>query len=141
MLPILCWHQICSLPMEVTSGSGEEEVEVVSPRRNGWSCPWHPQQCLAWVLLIFLTLIHYGFLAHYVPGLYRIPIFLLPAGIIAVLVLSMVVATSVNPAEASFQRKLASHGYGDLISRPKFNRSKHVHVIENNYCNLCQVQV
>lgn len=133
------------------SSEGEEEeevdvevdaVEVVSPRSNGWTCPWHPYQCLAWFLIVLLALIHYGFLAHYVPGLYRIPIFLLPSGIIAVLVLSMVVATFVNPAEVNFRKKLSSiTTRRGPISRPKFNRSKHTHVIENNYCNLCQVHV
>lgn len=133
--------------MVVGNSSSEEvvevmsPVEVVSPRRNGWTCPWHPLQYLAWSILLFLIIIHYGFLAHYVPGLYRIPIFLLPAGIFAVVIISMIVATSVDPAEINFRRKLALIGSGGPISRPKFNRSIHQHVIENNYCNLCQVHV
>lgn len=130
--------------MVVGSASSEKEkevVEVVSPRINGWTCPWHPLQYLAWSVLVFFTVTHYGFLAHYAPGLYRILIFLLPAGVLAVLTVSMVVATAINPAEVNFRRKLASIGTWGPISRPKFNRSKHKHVIENNYCNLCQVYV
>jgi len=123
------------------SSTEEEEVEVVSPRRNGWSWPWHPQQLLAWFGVFLVALLYFGFLGLYIPGLYRIPFFLLPSVLLVLQIVSMAAATSINPAEASFRKKLFDVGSGGPISRPRFSRSKHKHVIENHYCNLCQVHV
>ena len=46
--------------------------EVSRPRHNGWSCPWHPFQFIAWFFILLFTVAHYGILAFYVPGLWRI---------------------------------------------------------------------
>ena len=42
------------------------------PRRNGWSCPWHPLMGIAWFFIVFFALAYFGFLVFYIPGLYRI---------------------------------------------------------------------
>ena len=125
-----------------TSGtSSKENREEVVPRNNGWECPWHPLQYLVWFFILFCALNHYGFLGHYVPGLWRIPIFLIPGLLGIVFLVSIFVATFIDPAEPSFKRRMAAKSYGGIISRPRFNRKKHKHVIEDNYCNLCQVNV
>ena len=49
--------------------------EVSHPRRNGCSCPWHPFQLIAWFFILLFSMAHYGFLAFYVPGLWRIAIY------------------------------------------------------------------
>lgn len=49
--------------------------EVSHPRRNGCSCPWHPFQLIAWFFILLFTVAHFGFLAFYVPGLWRIAIY------------------------------------------------------------------
>lgn len=126
----------------MASPSGDVvEVEVASPRRNGWNWPWHPQQILGWVMIFMVALLYFGFFVHYIPGLYRIPFYLLPTVLLLLLVISLAGATSINPAELSFRKKLADLGSGRTISRPKFNRLQHNHVIENRYCHLCQVAV
>ena len=48
------------------------EHEVYCPRHNGWSFPWHPFQLIAWFFILLFTVTHYGILAFYVPGLWRI---------------------------------------------------------------------
>ena len=44
--------------------------EAGLPRRNGWSCPWHPFQGIAWFFICFFALAYFGFLVFYIPGLY-----------------------------------------------------------------------
>jgi hypothetical protein len=46
--------------------------EVELPRRNGWNCPWHPFQGIAWFFVFFFALAYFGFLVFYIPGLYII---------------------------------------------------------------------
>lgn len=53
-------------------GGGSEELkELYYPRRNGWNCPWHPLQILAWVFIMFFTISYFGFLVFYIPGAWR----------------------------------------------------------------------
>lgn len=111
--------------------------EVVLPRRNGWSCPWHPLQCLAWLFILLFALLHFGFLGHYILGYWRILVFGIATIFLVVLVVAMVVATTINPAEPAVKDKLPR---GKFL-RPKFDSAKFPHVIQNNYCNLCQVNV
>lgn len=117
------------------------QKEEARPRTNGWSCPWHPLQCLAWFFVLFFTLFHFGFLAHYIPGLWRIFIFLVPGIMLGSVVISMGVATTIDPSDPGYREKMRAKSLGGRILRPKFDSSKHKHVIENNYCNLCQVNV
>lgn len=54
-------------------GEGEEEEvkEIYYPRHNGWNCPWHPLQILAWAFIVFFTATYFGFLIFYIPGAWR----------------------------------------------------------------------
>ena len=111
--------------------------EVNRSRRNGWACPWHPLQGLAWFFIFLFACLHFGVFGHYILGYWRILIFVVPGLILCVLVVSLVVATSINPAEPTVREKLAK---GQFF-RPKFDRTKHPHVIQNNFCQLCRVNV
>lgn len=111
--------------------------EVVLPRRNGWTCPWHPFQCLVWAFILLFALFHFGILGHYILGYWRILVFGIAAIIIGVLVVAVVMATTINPAEPAVQAKLPR---GKFL-RPKFDSVKFPHVIQDAYCNLCQVNV
>lgn len=51
-----------------TAPQPPEEAEL--PRRNGWNCPWHPFQGIAWFFIFFFALAYFGFLVFYIPGLY-----------------------------------------------------------------------
>ena len=57
--------------------------------------------------------------------------------ILGVLVVSKVMATTIDPAEPSVRVKLPKGKF----SRPKFDPTKFSHVIQNNYCTLCRVNV
>lgn len=41
------------------------------PRRNGWSCPWHPFTGIAWFFIMFFALAYFGFLVFYIPGVFN----------------------------------------------------------------------
>ena len=36
-------------------------------RINGWTCPWHPLQIIAWLFLIMFGVVHFGILVNYLP--------------------------------------------------------------------------
>ena len=55
----------------VEGGEEGEVKEVYYPRRNGWTCPWHPLQVLAWGFIAFFAATYFGFLVHYIPGAWR----------------------------------------------------------------------
>ena len=52
--------------------STSQPDEAGLPRRNGWSCPWHPFMGIAWFFICFFALSYFGFLVFYIPGLYII---------------------------------------------------------------------
>lgn len=61
----------------------------------------------------------------------------IPGLVLLVHATANIVTTAIDPAEPAVKRKLRS---GRRL-RPMFNRSVHKHVIEDRYCNLCQVDV
>ena len=80
---------------------------------------------------------HYRSLCAHYPNLLSTCRFLLwlqiPVLILIVQFTAVAVTMSIDPAESEVRRKK---------SRPKpFDRSIHKHVIENNYCNICQIKV
>ncbi|XP_064611907.1 palmitoyltransferase ZDHHC1-like [Liolophura sinensis] len=103
-------------------------------RRNGWSLPPHPLQFISWGCVSFFAIIYFTTI---VPGL---PVEWQPAGYIIqglaslAHIITHLVATSINPADASVLKKLSN--------RPgRFDRNRHRHVIENQHCYLCDVNV
>jgi hypothetical protein len=82
-------------------------------------------------------LLHFGIFGHYVVGYWRVLVFGGGAILFMVLVVAKVMATTINPVEPSVQSKLPKGKF----SRPKFDPSKFSHVIQNNYCTLCQANV
>lgn len=112
----------------------DTEVVLRHRRSNGCSCPWHPLQLVAWFCVALFTVSHYSFTVYYVPGLWRVILFVLPGLVLIVHVLSTVVATAIDPAEPGVRKRYSS-------KRPAFNRSTHKHVIENQRCHICEAMV
>lgn len=54
----------------LVSTASQPPKKVVLPRRNGWNCPWHPFQGIAWFFVFFFALAYFGFLVFYIPGPY-----------------------------------------------------------------------
>ncbi|XP_074644803.1 uncharacterized protein LOC141901460 isoform X2 [Tubulanus polymorphus] len=104
-------------------------------RTNGWSCPPHPLQFVGWIFFIFFGLIYFTTL---VPGVasygWQIALHVLQGILFVIHICVHVASISVNPADDAVRRK----GKKPI---PPFDRSKHKHVIENQHCYLCEVDV
>ncbi|XP_070332526.1 palmitoyltransferase ZDHHC11-like isoform X4 [Odocoileus virginianus] len=111
----------------------------VSPPRlsrvNGWSRPLHPFQIMAWTLFLILAFTTFGVFIPLLPGDCRYIAYSVTGGIFFFHFLAHLVAISIDPAEASVRLKNYSQ------PMPTFDRSKHPHVIQNQYCHLCEVTV
>ena len=52
----------------------ENQVDVNQFERiNGWSCPWHPLQIIAWFFLVIFATVHFGILVNYLPKEWQAP--------------------------------------------------------------------
>jgi len=103
-------------------------------RVNGWSCPWHPLQFIAWLFLIFFAVVYYGTLVPHLALEWRPAGYIIPGGIYIVHVIFHLFALSIDPADPNV-RNFGKKG------KVAFDRSLHRHVIENNHCYICQADV
>ncbi|VDD96986.1 unnamed protein product [Enterobius vermicularis] len=97
-------------------------------RRNGWSWPPSFRQILCWLIILFiLPLTAFMFVPLHV---FYAPLVI---GVVAVwIVVLVVLLTTIDPA------------YSRVYTFAKavhFDASKHAHVIEKFYCNVCQIHV
>ncbi|CAH8465177.1 unnamed protein product [Schistosoma intercalatum] len=107
-----------------------------SSRINGWSLPIHPLQCLSWFATALFSIIYFGILVPSIVIRARIPLFVINAVCIAAYIVLNIIAVSINPADTAVREKQKSRGNKVSSLDPK-----HVHVIENFYCNLCELPI
>jgi len=104
-------------------------------RRNGWSWPLHPRQVISWIVLLFITSYYFCTIAT---ALWKYYIYLgysIPAVVALIHIIAQFGCVSMNPADPNVRGR-------DLTAPlPAFDRSKHAHVIENLYCNICETSV
>ncbi|XP_075733485.1 uncharacterized protein LOC119176272 isoform X1 [Rhipicephalus microplus] len=105
-------------------------------RQNGWSLPLHPLQLVAWFFLAYFLVMYFAVLVPSCPaGGWQIGLSLVNAAVGIVHIVSHILSVSVDPADANVRAKNTK---GPL---PQFDRSKHAHVIENQFCYICEVKV
>ena len=54
----------------VTPASNQDQTEISFTSReriNGWSCPLHPLQITAWLLIVLFGIVYFGMLVTYLP--------------------------------------------------------------------------
>ncbi|GAB6020765.1 putative palmitoyltransferase zdhhc1 [Chamberlinius hualienensis] len=118
--------------MSKLSDSGTTYIN--HPRRtNGFSWPPHPYQVILWLAMMFIQL---GFMGAVIPALpTSLPIIasVLNIFILVVHIVSHVCCTATNPADENVLKSW------DASSSEKsgFDRSKHRHVIEDQFCHIC----
>ncbi|XP_055277741.1 probable palmitoyltransferase ZDHHC11B [Moschus berezovskii] len=105
------------------------------PRVSGWSRPVHSFQVVAWTLFLILALTTFGVFIPLLPRDWKYIAYSVTGGIFFFHFLVHLIAISIDPAEASVRLKNYSQ------PMPTFDRSKHLHVIQNKYCHLCEVTV
>ncbi|XP_054917591.1 palmitoyltransferase ZDHHC11-like isoform X2 [Dermacentor andersoni] len=105
-------------------------------RQNGWSLPLHPLQLVAWFFLAYFLIMYFAVLVPSCPtGGWQIGLSLVNAAVGIVHVVSHILSVTIDPADANVRAKNIK---GPL---PQFDRSKHAHVIENQFCYICEVKV
>lgn len=118
-------------------------VPVSSVRRNGWSRPWHPLQAAAWFFIPFFAVSFFAFMIPHLPTQELMWITgLVNAALLMGHVVTHVVSVSCDPADDSVLQKRREEGSsGGVQKTPAFDRRKHEHVIENQFCYICEVSV
>ncbi|KAK8773643.1 hypothetical protein V5799_011825 [Amblyomma americanum] len=105
-------------------------------RQNGWSLPLHPLQLVAWFFLAYFLVMYFAVLVPSCPaGGWQIGLSLVNAAVGIVHLVSHILSVTIDPADANVRAKNIK---GPL---PQFDRSKHAHVIENQFCYICEVKV
>uniref|UniRef100_A0A8D0G6U5 Palmitoyltransferase n=1 Tax=Sphenodon punctatus TaxID=8508 RepID=A0A8D0G6U5_SPHPU len=110
-------------------------------RVNGWSFPLHSFQCIALLLYTYLALVGFGIYIPLLPhewkyAAYTVSFFPGIGILFAHHLVTHLVAITIDPAD---QNVLTKKDYNNPM--PVFDRSRHGHVIQNQHCYLCEVDV
>ena len=65
-----CCSCCCKQKNKVGPADNSDDIQVESnsfERINGWTCPWHPLQIMAWLFICIFATIHFGILVNYLP--------------------------------------------------------------------------
>ncbi|KAM6224387.1 palmitoyltransferase ZDHHC11-like [Rhynchocyon petersi] len=104
-------------------------------RVNGWSRPLNALQVIAWTMFLFMTFTSFGIFIPLLPGIWRHVAYTVTSGLFLFHLVVHIMAVSTDPAEPNVRSK----NYNQPV--PILDRSKHEHVIQNQYCHLCEVTV
>ncbi|XP_003408194.2 palmitoyltransferase ZDHHC11 [Loxodonta africana] len=116
------------------AGTCKEKPPLLS-RVNGWSLPLNTLQVVAWTTFLAMTFTSFGIFIPLLPRVWRYVAYSVTSGLFLFHFVVHLVAISTDPAEPNVRIK----NYNKPV--PVFDRSKHAHVIQNQYCHLCEVTV
>lgn len=103
-------------------------------RKNGWTCPPHPLQGVAWFFILYFSFINFTTLVPHLHSDVQIPAYIITALALTSHVFTHIVASTINPADPAVLK-------GNPKRRP-FDRRKHPHVIDDNlHCYICETDV
>ncbi|XP_074603010.1 palmitoyltransferase ZDHHC11-like [Brevipalpus obovatus] len=108
-------------------------------RTNGWTPPLHPLQIMAFLCFFILAGIYYGLLVPFLPNsAWRWLITLLSALAFVSNLVILIINISINPADVNVIKKYKCVNSSRM---GLFNPDKQRHVIENQFCYICEVSV
>uniref|UniRef100_A0A3P9IH44 Palmitoyltransferase n=1 Tax=Oryzias latipes TaxID=8090 RepID=A0A3P9IH44_ORYLA len=113
-----------------------DELAFRHPRINGWSCPPGASQLVGWLVYGFLATVSFGIHIPLLPQPWHHVAYATLGAVFVVHFFTHVAAVTVDPADASVRAKV---DYSSPL--PRFDRSKQPHVIKDQHCFLCDVQV
>lgn len=103
-------------------------------RINGFQLPLHPLQLIGWItFLVFILAAYLVIIPAFQPAV-QLPLFATISVLVVIHVIAHVAALLIDPADIEL-RKVSSR---KVV--PEFDRSKHLHVIENGRCHLCNIK-
>ena len=107
-------------------------------RINGWTHPLHWLQITAWFFLLLICLVCFIFIVPTLPNFQiRCTVIVIVVFILILHLITHVSAVCINPADDYVVEKLDKR----KDRPPKFDRTKHSHVIENQFCYICETTV
>lgn len=125
------------MTIQIHPKSNQCDNETNFVRTNGWTRPYHYFQIIGWSIFIITGLINFTLL---IPNLTSLSIFLpfLLIGTISYLshLICHLIAATINPLDKNVAEK-----YNNQLKPRKFERSIHQHVIENQFCYICECHV
>nr|XP_022336565.1 protein S-acyltransferase 18-like [Crassostrea virginica] len=103
-------------------------------RRNGWTCPPHPLQGVAWFFIIYFSFVNFSTLIPHLHSDVQIPVYIITSLALISHIITHIVASTINPADPAVLKE---------NKKPKqFDRRKHRHVIDENlHCYICETDV
>ncbi|XP_071468924.1 palmitoyltransferase ZDHHC11-like [Marmota flaviventris] len=104
-------------------------------RVNGWSPPLHSFQLVCWTIFLVMCVTTFGIFIPFLPLDWKLAAYAVMGAVFLFHMLVHLIAVTIDPAEVNVRLK----SYAQPV--PTFDRSEHAHVIQNQYCHLCEVTV
>ncbi|XP_034951323.1 uncharacterized protein [Chelonus insularis] len=120
----------CSL--QATFGPPEQRR---TRRLHGLQLPLHPQQVAGWIVLVGLATSTFLLVVPYLGSPLRQPVTCVLIGILITHIIAHLTALLLDPADPQVREQPSN------IVIPEFDRTKHLHVIENGRCHLCNITI
>ncbi|ERE82605.1 putative palmitoyltransferase ZDHHC11-like protein [Cricetulus griseus] len=105
-------------------------------RVNGWSPPLHSFQAISWTTCLAMSIATFGIFIPFLPTSWKHAAYFVMGGLSIFHLIVHLITTTIDPADTNVRLK---KDYSEPV--PIFDRSKHAHVIQNQYCHLCEVTV
>ncbi|XP_033034574.1 probable palmitoyltransferase ZDHHC11 isoform X3 [Trachypithecus francoisi] len=126
----------CSVAPKAVLNNGELVLPPRISRVNGWSLPLHYFQVVTWTVFLGLSSATFGIFIPLLPHVWKYVAYVVTGGIFSFHLVVHLIASCIDPAD--FNVRLMKN-YSQPM--PIFDRSKHAHVIQNQFCHLCKVTV
>ncbi|XP_063054110.1 palmitoyltransferase ZDHHC11 [Engraulis encrasicolus] len=117
------------------SSHNELVAPVPQPQRNGWSLPPKTMQLVAWFTYAYFAIVGFGIFIPLLPHPWNSVSYGIVGAAFFLHLITHIASVSIDPAHPNVRAKMYSS------TLPTFDKGKHAHVIENDYCTLCEVEV
>ncbi|XP_030776812.1 probable palmitoyltransferase ZDHHC11 [Rhinopithecus roxellana] len=126
----------CSRSPKAVLNNGELVLPPRISRVNDWLLPLHYFQVVTWAVFLGLSSATFGIFIPLLPHVWKYVAYVVTGGIFSFHLVVHLIASCIDPAD--FNVRLMKN-YSQPM--PIFDRSKHAHVIQNQFCHLCKVTV
>uniref|UniRef100_A0A7P0TA36 Palmitoyltransferase n=1 Tax=Homo sapiens TaxID=9606 RepID=A0A7P0TA36_HUMAN len=126
----------CSVTPEAIRNNEELVLPPRISRVNGWSLPLHYFRVVTWAVFVGLSLATFRIFIPLLPHSWKYIAYVVTGGIFSFHLVVHLIASCIDPADSNVR---LMKNYSQPM--PLFDRSKHAHVIQNQFCHLCKVTV
>ncbi|XP_053467022.1 palmitoyltransferase ZDHHC11 isoform X3 [Ictalurus furcatus] len=137
MTNVSCFERRFRRTVPTHVGSSIELITApIHSRVNGWSLPLHVLQPVAWLIYSFMGIVGFGIYIPLLPQPWKYISYGVIGTAFILHLLTHLAAVTMDPADYAVRVK---KDYSSPV--PVFDRKKQPHVIHNQHCNLCDVDV